>query len=235
MANGRGAWPTNGAGGTLNNGKPGPYYEVAPTGVAAVGSQPKVDASHAAVTYGVKAIQARCNAAGYRDGAGHALTVDGWYGALTGQAVAAAQKALKLTADGSVGPTTAKALFAPLATEVGAQKKIPSGYLCGQVRTESSFDPGAVGYVTNNDCGIAQINLGYHPDVTIEQAFDPSFAIGWMGAYLTAAHANSDYRNRWDCAIASYNDPGAARSWAATGKAPNAAIAAYVESVMQGC
>lgn len=53
---------------------------------------------------------------------------------------------------------------------------------------ESSFNPAAIGHNANGtiDQGIAQINSGAHPNVTSAQAMDPTFSIGWAGAYLAS-------------------------------------------------
>ena len=48
--------------------------------------------------------------------------------------------------------------------------------------------------------GLAQINIPSNPDVTIEQAQDPNFAIEWMAKEMSDGHSN-----KWSCYRKIYN------------------------------
>ena len=54
------------------------------------------------------------------------------------------------------------------------------------------------GYVEDglreNSWGLAQINLGYHPEVSLAQAQDPDFSVHFMAEQFAAGHAPS-----WTC------------------------------------
>lgn len=96
------------------------------------------------------------------------------------------QKDHGLTGDGVIGPGTASELFRRRISAAEAKYGLPSGAIGKQIKLESNFDPVAIGYADPDDTGIAQINLRLHPDVTKDQAYDPAFAIDWMGRYISA-------------------------------------------------
>lgn len=75
------------------------------------------------------------------------------------------------------------------------------GFIADQNKTYNRDEQGNI--IPNNyDRGIAQINSIAHPDITDQQAFDPSFAIPWAANRLSAAQQHFNNYNR---AIASYN------------------------------
>lgn len=227
MAQGRGAWTLRGKD---NNSV---YYEYI-VGKPIDGGNPKADSFHSAVHSGVEAIQSLLNAAGATWSSTfdtRPLTTDGEFGPLTSAKVKYAQGELGTVADGQVGVKTMKALLLPSIRKVQNAHKIPGDYLCGLIRWESNWDPGAVGYVTDNDHGLVQINSHYNPAVTVALAFNPEFAIEWAGKRLAASLVKY---GDWEPAIASYNSPESAAKWKETGSPPNTAIYKYVTHIMQG-
>jgi hypothetical protein len=78
---------------------------------------------------------------------------------------------------GKAGQTTLTELFRKRVVATEKKYELTPGALGKKLKLESGYDPIAVGYVDPKDTGIAQINLGAHPDVTVEEAFDPAFAI----------------------------------------------------------
>jgi len=82
-----------------------------------------------------------------------------------------------LVADGQAGQKTLTELFRKRVVATEKKFELTTGALGKKLKLESGYDPIAVGYVDPLDTGIAQINLGAHPDVTKAEAFDPGFAI----------------------------------------------------------
>lgn len=214
---GRGAWTRTGG---LLPGKPGGsgstgYYRLSGAGEDPIGSLflTGADTSHDAqvVTMGVMALQA---AIGVED--------DGWYGALTDRAMRLAQKRLGVEVDGVCGPATMKALLMAVITNFSTALGIPVAILGGLLQNESALDPAAVG-VNGMDHGLAQINLGAHPDVALNQALDPAFAIHFSAEDLIGSHDSWKGRTSvdpWKIAIAHHNSPLLAKRWAVSGVAP---------------
>jgi hypothetical protein len=128
------------------------------------------------------------------------------------------QKANGLSADGEIGPITARVLFRKRTKLWESKLNIPNDYLAKLLQVESEHDPVAQGVTDPNDEGMAQINLPSHPSITQEQAWSPAFAIQWAGGYLIGlftATGGSD----WDCALAAYNvGTSLADQWCAAGK-----------------
>lgn len=111
-----------------------------------------------------------------------------------------------LTADGVIGPGTAKELFRRRINAIEDQYDLPQGTIGKQVLLESNFDPVAIGYADPDDTGIAQINLRIHSDVTIDQAYDPEFALNWIARYITNSQvAITKSANVMKAARAAYN------------------------------
>jgi soluble lytic murein transglycosylase-like protein len=238
---GRGAWPASGRGGTLRAGAPGPYYELAGDGIPLVGSQPGVSPDHLAVTFGVIAIQKMCNMNNFRDASGLALNPDGIYGRRTAAAVATAQSA-RLGGTGipwtlgRVDAATAFALFEPLYQQIEERYGLTDGIVGGGARTESGHDPGAVGNANAHDYGLVQINADYHgpgtaSNLAVADMFNPYTALDFLGAWYRRSY---DIYGRWDCTVASWHNPGQARTWARTGSPPNPEIALYAANVLAG-
>jgi hypothetical protein len=97
-------------------------------------------------------------------------------------------KALPATESVKVVPETPAALKAPIA-RAAAKYGLPSDVLSAALARESANfkDRYVYGYhVDGTGRGVAGIDKKYHPDVTDEQAFDPNFAIDWMGRYLSS-------------------------------------------------
>jgi peptidoglycan hydrolase-like protein with peptidoglycan-binding domain len=225
VTQGRGAWTATGKDNKSR------YYEYI-LGKPMDGASPTRDVNYEAVNLGVKAIQARINALGYSP----ALVVDGYLGKASGAGIVWVQKKLGLYADGQAGPTTCKALWRDLIIWWCGYNQVPSSHVYGFMALESTFDPGAVGFVTPSDRGLCQINLVAHPTVTVEQAFDPHYAINYTADRLEQArkkYSGKGVNLQTVCSIAQHNSPVAADAWYKTGTAPNEQIARYVELVLQ--
>ncbi len=82
-----------------------------------------------------------------------------------------------LQVDGQAGQVTLTELFRKRVVLTEKKFELTTGALGKKLKLESGYDPIAIGYVDPLDTGIAQINLGAHPDVTKDEAFDPEFAI----------------------------------------------------------
>lgn len=217
---GRGAWPSDGRGGTLKNPTtPGKYYLLGhgwnTPGLAAVlrfiDGQP-IPLDELAVHYGVKAIQRLLNNC---TGLGVDLKVDGIFLAETDAAVRKLQTIGSIKVDGVVGPNTMKTLlFLPVTS---GKTDDEWHAVWGILNYEGGWDPGAVGYADNNDWGLAQVNTKAHPHVSMEDAFNPYWAIGFIENYLQNAsvYLGDNIRDQ----VASYNlGIGGAKQWIADGR-----------------
>lgn len=116
--------------------------------------------------------------------------------------IKAFQKDHGLTSDGIVGPATAQVLYRKRSKVLENQYDIPNDYLCKLKSLESANDPGAVGSSDPDDHGLVQINLRYHPDVTLQQAEDGEYSLSYAARTLNASYNNL---KDWDAAIASWN------------------------------
>jgi len=254
---GRGAWSK--VGGTLTklSGSkvtvPGKYYMRPSKGVVAPGVAADEDLlagitpdlNEYAVNLGVLAIKVRLQeliGLVYARG----LYLNGRYGDQVAKAVAEFQGYNGLTADGVVGPATARALFEPVVHEIGANTKIGPRIGCGVVINESAYDMGAVGYVDYHDHGICQLSQTSQ-GFTTEQSFHVRTAVPKMFALLDQHLAS--FGNVED-AIAAYNlgDAGC-RLWISEGRPdlfiplsqrsdPNAKprdVAAYITRIQGAC
>ena len=217
------------------------YYEYI-LGKPLDGSSKDRDVNYLGVNLGVKAIQRRINSYGYSP----ILTEDGKLGAKTKSAIAWIQKKLSpglaarnkpgLSSDGTAGPYTCRELWRDLITWYAAVHGVPPEHLWGMMAVESAFDPGAVGYTTPTDRGLTQINLSAHPNITVDQAYDPWFAIDYTAGRLANARRNFSGKGQalqTLCSIAQHNAPAWAASWYTNGVAPNEKIALYVENVLR--
>ena len=127
------------------------------------------------------------------------------------------QKDHGLVVDGELGPKTALALFHKRALHEETIRGIPNNLLCKQKTEESSNDPVAQGWIDVDDEGLMQINVHFHPDISQEQAWDPSFALPFGGSYMLDAYNFCDHD--WDGAVAAYNIGRVyAKQWVEAGK-----------------
>jgi peptidoglycan hydrolase-like protein with peptidoglycan-binding domain len=148
---------------------------------------------------------------------------------MTAGAAAAFQKRNGLVADGWVGPATARRLFFRPVDDAQLARSIPDNLLYGMARLESGMDPGAEGKVDDRDRGLFQFNRTYWPSITDEVAYaDVTHCAKVAADSLRLAY---DRLGRWDCAVASHNNPSKARTWATTGSPPDDQIANYVTAV----
>lgn len=233
---GRGAWT---AVGKPNGSRYYGLIDGRPLDGAPVTGTAHEDLSHLAVNYGVKAIQARLDALGFRGRSDGRLVIDGVFGQKTKRAVKWFQDREGLTADGGVGPSTAAELWRPLIWAYGIENGGRPDLLWGMTSLESAFDPGAVSslYRSDNgpDFGLCQINLHYNPEVTTGEAFDPMYALRWSARRLkrTLAHYGGKGRTLQErCAVAYHNSPVRADEWYRTGRAPTRQIADYARLVL---
>jgi hypothetical protein len=215
VTRGRGAWSPTGK----DNGSR--YYEHI-AGKPLDGSSKDRDVNYQAVNLGVKAIQTRINAYGYSP----ALVVDGVFGPGTTAGAKWAQAKMGFSAnqcDGRPGPTTCRALFKDLLIWFGGVHHVPASQLHGFIMLESVYDPGAVGGTTPSDRGLNQINLEAHKNITVEQAFDPTFSIDYTAKRLADARIRYSGKTvdlKTKCSIAQHNVPVAAECWYRDGVPP---------------
>lgn len=235
---GRGAWPENGAGGTLNSDgtAAGAYYRAPAAGtpmampgyvaykLLAAGAP--LDINYYAVHLGVRAIQREIGA-----------TVDGLFGPATGARLATWQTEKRLPSDGVFGEVTAKAMFGPIANAVAKATSNTSqlpGMVTGHVTVESGWDPGAVGRTTPHDLGLGQINGDAHPDLTVDFRLSPRLSLAAVATFVLDDLASLNWITR--DAIAAYNlGIGGARSWIKAGRPDvykGAPIGSYVAAVL---
>jgi len=136
-----------------------------------------------------------------------------------GAAVRALQTDDGLTSDGTLGYSTAHALYAPRIAQSANDQGFPSKdpgprLLHGVLDLESGIDPAATG--PSPDLGMAQIVLRFAPGITEEQAYSPEFAIPWAARKLRYGHDHCG--NSWQAGVVSYNVGVAlAADWAAAG------------------
>lgn len=234
---GRGAWTAIGK----DNGAR--YYALIDgeplDGAPATGTVHHDDLHHLAVNYGVKAIQARLDAIGFRGRSGGRLVLDGVFGQKTKRAVRWFQAREGLADDGAVGPTTSTELWRPLVWAYGIEHGGRPDLLWGMTALESAFDPGAVSslYKATNgaDYGLCQINRHFNPTVTVAEAFDPTFALRWSALRLAATldhYSGKGAALQEHCAVAYHNSPVRADEWYRTGQPPTEQIANYARLVL---
>lgn len=221
-ATGRGAWPKDGRGGTLNpDGTPGGYYLYrAGSTIVGSGGLAAPDLDHRAAAYGVKGIQFALRWHGFT------VNADAEYGPATASAVAAFQRGQQKypyvdavrPADppGVVGKGTAYHLFAPIASAYCARYAVPPGIAHGIVELESAWDPGAVGFTTPQDLGLAQWRVPLEHDgefMDEAKAFDVFTSLRLLAQTQAARYASLKH---WALAMAAHHAPAWAAQWAKT-------------------
>lgn len=250
ILSGRGAWNKYGVGGTLNvkGDGPGMYYRLPATGTNHIGKTiDATDPNQRAVKGAVKAYQGALNRR-----LGINLLVDGVLGPVTSKAIFDYQKQAGEYVDGVLGPQTSKSLLYPdlakvvrnYRTAYPNHDEITAVIVCGLISNESAWDAGAVGYVDDEDLGLAQINGPSHPQYTEAQRLDPNLAFAFVFLYLKNSLDYSTIVTIED-AIASYNlGVGGASKWIAAGRpaiwkpTPTSAprdVAGYIERIKTAC
>ena len=225
-ADGRGAWPGNGAGGTLraDGTGPGRYYRTGAgqpslgiPGRSADRDGTECSINEYAVWRAAMGVQTELRDRGF------SLTVDGIWGPGTDAAVKKFQVAQGLTADGVFGPMSARAMFEPIARKLctavdSAHAQMLTRVVIGTITWESGWDPGAVGS-DPNDVGLGQINGPANPTLSLNERLSPKTALPWITRFCSG---NLTYfRYDLDAGIAAYNlGRGGASKWVAAGK-PN--------------
>lgn len=219
---GRGAWPNNGVGGTMDTTgtKPGPYYRAPAAGssmkmIGLAGFRANRDSTEVSVDDYVtwRAVMA------YQTFFG--ATPDGIWGPKTDQTVKEYQSRNNLKVDGVVGPLTSKSIFRRYAERhvdnFAAGNADLKRMVVGHIAYESGFDPAAVGVTTPQDLGLGQINGRYHPDMSVNDRLDPSIAVPWVVNFVKG---NLDYfKGNVRDAVASYNlGRGGANNWIKQGR-----------------
>jgi hypothetical protein len=151
------------------------------------------------------------------NGFGAGLTLDGTtFGVTMAQQVTGFQLASGIKADGVVGPATARRLYRLRFAQIERDHAIPDHLVCKVCSLESGVDPGAVGVADPADHGIMQINAKAHPEITLQEAFMPSFALSYFARSIATVYAKL---NDWDCAVAAWNvGGGGASDWCAMHK-----------------
>lgn len=206
--NGRGAWPKDGWGGTLDSKgqNPGPYYVLADHPLKEVGLRNLCNELRGdpysihddATFHGVLGIQALLI-----EDFDASLKGDGVFGPATATAVKMAQSFFGIGNDGVVGRDTMKWLLWTHVHETAHGFGVPWEALYGFLQNEGNWDPGAVGWHDAQDVGLAQINLKYHPETTLSEAFCPSYAIRFIAGYL--GQAMEEFNGNIVDSIISYN------------------------------
>lgn len=241
---GRGAWNNAGVGGTkkFKDAKsPGPYY------FDRVGyDQGTRDNNELAVWNAVKVYQKALNKA-----QGSKLLVDGLYGTSTTRVMTEYQQKMvvkdpTVVVWGGIGPETSKMLLYPILSETftkyNTNSRLTAIIVSGIINQESNWDAGAVGYVDDNDVGLAQINSKAHPEFTFEQRLQPEVCFKFVIDYMDDSLKLLD--NNIRDSIASYNlGVGGARKWIQAGRpaiwkpTPTSAprnVKAYIDTILKG-
>lgn len=219
---GRGSWPSDGRGGTINAAGDGfgPYY-----GIGAGERSPEGSTADdiAAVKAGVKAIQRALN---WHQATKTAIPTDGKFTQTTRNALIAFQQQKQPTINrdmyipanersplGLVHKETSYALFMPIADRYALKYTVPRGLLRGITTIESNWDPAAVGYYTNSDFGLCQWNTTL-PGITKENALDPYWALDSTAHAMRDRMDSDRWAKNWIYVIAAHNVPTWAADWA---------------------
>lgn len=205
---GRGAWSKIGGTLSVDGTKAGVYYRTPATGTNWIGKDiDTTDPNQRAVKGAVKAYQAAVNRRISTN-----LLLDGVLGPVTSQAISNFQNKAGEYVDGVIGPKTSKSLLLPdlqkvvrnYQTAYPGHTEITATIVSGVINSESGWDAGAVGYVDDEDLGLAQINGPSHSQYTEGQRLDPMIAFPFVFNYLRTSLDNANIETI-DDAIASYN------------------------------
>lgn len=137
------------------------------------------------------------------NGFSNGITNDPLFGNYARDNTVAFQKSVGITADGQLGPVTARYLFRKRAHSIETKYSIPQDLLNKQKSLESWNDPAAIGVVDPHDMGLMQIHLPYFPNTSVAEAIDPGYSIPWAGQKLSKDYVNVG--RDWDGALAAYN------------------------------
>lgn len=231
---GRGAW-TN-LGGTLDSEGDGPgiYYRspagsmLMPgiVGYRAVRNATSVDINSYAVYMAVKGIQREVG-----------TTEDGLYGSDTAAAVQRWQAGHNLLPDGVFGPASARVMFRERATTAAKAASDNSAVVkltLGHIGFESSWDPGAVGYVQPQDLGLGQINGPAHPGLSVDFRLTARSALSFVADFVLG-NLEAMFWNERDAIVAYNLGIGGARAWVKAGRPASylgTDVAGYISGVL---
>lgn len=218
---GRGAWPNNGAGGTLNTAGtlPGRYYTISRPGVRRVGEGATAggDINAWAVNRAVYHIKRLLTKARYKRADGMPMTQDGVWDTDLDYTMRIYQSRVGVVPDGVFGPKTAQQFFLPTIRAAYAQNGVEWEIGYGLVNLESGWDPGAVGAIDSNDLGLCQINGPAHPDMSVDERLNPETALMWQAAHMR--YLEGALKGNERDAIAAYNlGVYGAQQWIAAGR-----------------
>ncbi len=245
---GRGAWSKVGGTLSIKGDAPGLYYRTPASGTNYIGKTiNEADPNQRAVKGAVKAYQSALNRR-----MNLSLTVDGILGPVTSKAISDFQKSRGEYVDGVIGPKTSKSLLFADLQKVGRQYRlanpgtsvISDEILCGVISSESGWDAGAVGYVDDEDLGLAQINGPSHPQWSEAQRLEPNTAFVFVFNYLKDSLATAKIVTI-DDAIASYNlgvggagkwiDAGRPDKWKPTPTSAERDVRGYITKIKTAC
>lgn len=80
-----------------------------------------------------------------------------------------------------------------LALLIASQHGLNTNHFLATIQCESNWNPTIEGD-DGNSLGIAQISMLYHPEITSQEAKDPTFALNWMAEEWETGNASS-----WSC------------------------------------
>lgn len=143
-----------------------------------------------------------------------AITADGILGPKTAKAIEGYQRKNQLVADGIAGPATQRHLALKIGKEVQRTFPLPPGLPAGQLQHESGFLLGNYSRPPRDDgsfdAGVAQRNSNYHD---LRDAFDPVDSIELLCGFvydrfqLYSAASNLSERRCWELAAGAWNAP----------------------------
>lgn len=96
----------------------------------------------------------------------------------------------------------------PIITASAVKYEVPEAILAGLIKKESEFR-NVWGY-DGTGRGMAQIDAYWHPEVSDNEAFEPSYALPWAAKYLKAL---KEENGNWYNALRAYNGGSNYASW----------------------